>query len=196
MARGTRQCLSSAGKMDRNARHDFTSQVVSAIVAIGIAFVFDPGQRMHFCIAQDQRPRNIEEWANQARATWLRPLGRHSSGAGNTRSAQQTEENRLGLIIAMVGQRQPFGSTGGKRRMTHAPRGGFQALTAGTRHLDAMDFQRHLQAPTKIDAESCPGSGIAAQSVIDVHRREIDLQPGTTQAVERVQQDNRVDAPG
>ena len=141
------------------------------------------------CIRDRQRP-------DQPRTAGLRPFGKHPGGTADARSAQQAEEDGLGLIIAVMGQRQPVGRALGEHRMAQTPCRRFQPLTAGTGYFDANDVERHTIAATERGAESGPGVGIGTQAVMDMNRREIEGQSRRAQAIERVQQHDRVAATG
>jgi hypothetical protein len=68
---GTRQHLRCPGKALLDARHYLAPQMVAAVAAIGIAFVFDPVQRVFFRISGEQRSRQVEKWPDQARTAGL-----------------------------------------------------------------------------------------------------------------------------
>ena len=97
---------------------------------------------------------------------------RHTGGAGNPRPAQQIEQRRFGLVIAVVRQRQPVGIDRGECAITAAPRRRFQAFAAVALHFDADDVERNRQAAAEGRAEIRPRIGMRAEAVMHMQCRE------------------------
>jgi hypothetical protein len=99
----------------------------------------------------------------------LRTLGQHAGCPGYPGTAQQIEQNRFRLIVAMVRQRQPIRFAAGECGMTHAARGSFQALAAISGHLNSNNAQRHIVTLAEIGAEPGPGVGVRADPMMHMH---------------------------
>jgi hypothetical protein len=184
------------GKLRLDTRHHLMPQVVPAVAPIAIALVFDPGQRVLLCVSAITAPGTSSKRTNQPRAAALSPFGRHSSRATDPGAAQQSQQYRLGLIVAMMRQRQPVCRTTVKHRMPQAARGGFQSFGAAMRHLDANDFKRYAATLAKIATESSPGVGTGTQAMVNMHRRQFESRARRAQRRERVQQNQRVATAG
>jgi hypothetical protein len=168
VAGGARQRPRSGRKSLLDARQHGLAQVVAAIAAIGVALVLDPDQRILGGVAGDQRSRHVEQRPDQAWPAGLRPLGGHAGGARDPGPAQQAKEDRFGLIVLMVRQRQPVCTTTGKHTMARPTSGGLETLAVVARHLDMDDVERHAQLSAELGTETGPGTGVGTQAVIDV----------------------------
>lgn len=94
-------------------------------VGIAVTFILDPAQLMLRRVGFDRRTRNIEKRPNERRAIGGRAFRRHPGHASDAGATQQVQQNRLGLVVAMMSERQPVRSALTKRRVANAPCGAF-----------------------------------------------------------------------
>ncbi len=107
--------------------------------------------------------------------------------------AQRTQQEGLGLVVAVLRQRQPFA---GLQRLREGlapclPRRRLQAIAAVARHLHPHHLQRHRQRVAHGCAMRGPGIGIGMQAVVHVQRTQAGVTVGRLLR-EQVQQHGRI----
>ena len=162
-----------------------------------VAFVIDPAQTVLDGIGFEDGMRHVQQRPNQQRAVALRSCGGHPGRTGHAGPAQEVEQHRFGLIVAMVCQRYGVRVTGGKRRMAAATRGCLQPFAAPARDADTLDLQGHIHINAKIATELRPAIGVRAKTVMHMQGRQF-RQTGArrVQAAQRVQQHHRIHPAG
>jgi hypothetical protein len=106
VARETRRRLAPAGKARIEERRDLVPQVVTVMHARGVGLVLDPAEARFFRVRAQLRARNTEKRTQEphARAFEATDPG-HRGNALETRSPQELEEHGLGLIVAVMRER-------------------------------------------------------------------------------------------
>ena len=117
---------------------------------------------------------NVEQGAHQRRPAQLRTFDKHPGRTGDAGTAQEIEQDRLGLIVTVMGQPKPVCPTRSEDAMPQAPRRAFQPLSAIARHRNPDDLERHAAAMTEILAKPCPIIGALAQSMMHMEGRQAD----------------------
>ena len=180
-----RQRLTRAGERFFQRRQNFVAQEVAAETPAVVAFIIDPMQAVFSRIAFDRGARHGQQRPDQLDCSgpaiaFFRPAAsdlqrtqrRHAGRAGNPRPAQQIEQRRFGLVVAVVRQRQPVGIDRGECAITAAPRRRFQAFAAVALHFDADDVERNRQTAAEGRAEIRPRIGMWAEAVMHMQCRE------------------------
>ena len=126
---GTGQCCARIRKAARHERQHFAPQEIAAQADIVIALVLDPGEIACPQPIDDKRSRHGQQGAGKCRdAARQRTLFRHCGKTADTTAAQKIEKQGLGLIVAMLGQRQPVGVNLREGCVPHSACCGFEAL--------------------------------------------------------------------
>ena len=162
------------------------AQEIARQPRVFVAFVVDPGQPAGLRIGVDFGARRAEQRAQQAQAVTVTFVA-HAGGTGNAATAQQVEEDGLGLVATMLGQQQRAAGPGtiGKSRVAGGAGGGFQSLAGAAVDDHRNDGQRHGQARAGSAAEIGPVIGARRQAMVDVDCREPAGQRQTAQQIEQ-----------
>ena len=117
-----------------------------------------------------RRTRRVQQRAPQLAGGKVAAFahGRQAIYAGASQGAQQ---EGFGLIVVVVGQRQPFAGAqqAGEGRMARVAGGGFGAEAGVIADLHVDDVQRHLPSIANTLAVRGPVVGGGLQAVVDVH---------------------------
>ena len=96
----------------------------------------------------------------------------HAGQPMRSRAAQQFQQHRFHLIVAVMRQGQPLAGPQALRErcVPRVPRGGLQPLAAASFNLHANDFDRHIQRFAKERAMFRPASAVFVQAMVHVQR--------------------------
>ena len=116
---------------------------------------------------------------------------RHRCRTSYAGTAQQLQQQRLGLIVGVVRQRHKITRLRGERRVAQLARRRFDAVPAQRRDIHMFDAQRDLVARAQIGAELRPRIGIRADAVVDMNCGKL---PGEKRGefVQQMQQHHRI----
>ncbi len=112
-----------------------------------------------------------------------------------TRAAQELQQQRLGLVVGVVRERDEVGVDGGERRVARRARRGFEAHSAAALDPRAMHDERDVALRAFGRAECRPRVGVGGQAVVDVQRGELDAMFGRD-AREGVEERDRIASAG
>ena len=197
MHRGPRQGLIAAGKTFPQQRKYFQAQVIAGMAKIGVAVIDDPFDAPCHGMPGKLLPRNLQQRADQPQAAAWRdgPPGRHAGRPVRTAAAQQVEQHGFDPVVALMGQRQPFGIDFRKGRVARLARRRFEAAALSGPDLDPSYFQRYLQRSAQAFAECLPLVGPGTQAMMDMPGRE-DEALTRRELPQEMQQHHRVEAAG
>jgi hypothetical protein len=121
----------------------------------------------------------------------LDPDERHSGEPLDSRAAQELEKQRLDLVVAVVGKHDVIAVLAREDRIARRARRCLEAVASPHSDLYALEWNAARAAETP--AECFPAPRVGTQLVIDVQRREPELQLARD-ALQAVQQNHGVDA--
>ncbi|KAG1241419.1 hypothetical protein G6F68_016741 [Rhizopus microsporus] len=115
---------------------------------VAIAGIFDPVQCMLVRVVQQCIARDLKQWSPQGVSTKVTVCG-HRCKAIDAGTAQGAQQEGLGLVVLVLGQRQCFAvaQLGGERPAPCLPRCAFEAQACGV--IDS--YVVHGQ----VDAQRC-----------------------------------------
>ena len=122
-------------------------------------------------------------------------LLRHGREPMRTGAPQQLEEQRLGLVVGVMRERNNVHVGFGERRVSGRAGGCLHARAAGTLDAHALHRYRNGTLCAFVDAELRPAIGIRGKTVVNVHSAERDTKFGGERG-EGVEKYDRVAAPG
>lgn len=177
----------------RQARQDFVAQEIAAQLSVRVARVFDPAQRVLLRVGAQRHARQIEQGAPQPTRAELAQRA-HAAEAFRTGTAQQFEQYGLGLVFAMLREREHFTGPQQARECVapRAPRRIFEPAAVAF-YGDAHDIDRHIESLRDCAAIRGPLQAIRVQAVVNVD----SAQPACARVRrgrERMQQDARIHA--
>jgi hypothetical protein len=151
------------------------AEEVARVPAVGIALVVDPGERLRFRVRGQPRAREPEQRAQQGRAS--RTVRGHRGEPVRAGAAQKLQQQRLGLIVGMVGQRHGVDVRGAQARVARRARQRLEGFAAAALQVQPMRGQRHAALRTLRCAERRPVVGVRRQAVVDVDGGQRELVP-------------------
>jgi hypothetical protein len=191
---------------------DLVTEKVSLEMDIGVALVLDPGETARPGIRFDFRASHVEKRTEDCRirdsgfgiqslttspsrllnpGSWiLNPDERHGRQSLDPCAAEELQQQRLDLVVLVVGENDVIAGLTGKNLVTGGTCGSLEALASRHRHVYAAEGNTAGAADTP--AKSGPAARLRAQLVIYVQRGKSDPQTGA-QPVEDIQQDHRID---
>ena len=122
----------------------------------------------------------------------LRPAqDRHGCRPLDARTAQQLQQQGLGLVVGVMRQRDEVARLPGKRRMAQLARRRFDTVRAQRGNVYMFDMQRNGVARTESDTEIRPRIGVGADAMMDMQGGKL---PGITrrELLQQVQQHNGI----
>ena len=178
MTGGARECLAPARPALVQKRSDPVPQEIAREALIGVRFVLDPREASPLRVGSDVGARNAQQRPDRDHRGGGIPgecagLG-HRRRAACSGAAQQVEQHRFGLVIALVRKRHAIGSRTRERRVSRLTRRGLEALAAPRPERDASHRERHAQASAQRAAEPLPAVRVRADAMIDVDRAQRD----------------------
>jgi len=138
-------------------------------------------------------------WHTQQRPQMCSPPARLALQLGHGRqpvragAAQQLQQQRLGLIVLLVGRQDEIRVQRGKNLQTRPARRRFDAGRIGVCNLHAMNAQFDAMCFTQPSTKFCPVIRLGRQAVVDVNRLHFEGM-FFAQRTQGVQQDDRVDS--
>jgi hypothetical protein len=108
-------------------------------------------------------------------------------------TAQQLEQQRLGLVVLLVRGQQEVCVDSGKNAQARASRSGFDARRIVARDFYAMDRQFDSMRRTQTRAEIGPVVGARRKAVVHVHGFKFEGML-IAQRYQRIQQDHRIES--
>ncbi len=139
----------------------------------------------------DRRAIDFEQRTQQRGASRL-PY-RHAGEPGDAGAAHQLQQQRLGLVVAMVRERDRVSAALSKRGVARFARGALDAESGVARDAHAHHFDRHAAAHAQCDAMLGPLIGGRIQSVVDVQCAQFE-RARAGKVGERIEQHHRIDA--
>jgi len=136
---------------------------------IVVALVLDPAEAAPARPGLDLGARNREQRPEHLRARPGKRAQRgHPCHAERTRPAQQLQQQRLGLVVPMVGQNDEVAVLAREDFVARAPRLALEAERARVTDPRMLHLQGHAQSGAQRLAEQGPLRRIRADAVIDV----------------------------
>ena len=154
-------------------RQHAMAQEVAVAIGVDVARILDPCQRVRLRIGKQLRAWYVEPRSPQP-ALSEPPPGAHRGESVAAGSAQRAQQEGLGLVVAMMGEREDLVLTqsGSEGRMPRSARCGLEAVAAIQRDVDADDRQRQGKLVAQGLAVRCPAIGIRVQAVVHVERAQ------------------------
>jgi hypothetical protein len=122
-------------------------------------------------------------------------LRRHGRQARDASTAQQLQQDGFRLVIAMLREDQDIGIQTRKGLISRLPRCGLQTKTAMRPDVDRFNGERNTQVLAQTLAKNAPRGSVRTDAMIDVQGAERKTSRGG-QLGEKIQEDDRIDAPG
>ncbi len=191
MRRGARQVRRGLRPALADQRQHLQAQVIARMLNVLVAQVLDPAQPFAISVNLQLCTRDIQQWPHKP-ALPQRSLHWHSRQAAHPGTAQQTKQQGLGLIVAVLrGQQQvtriqPFG----KARIARLPRRTLQARARLDLH--AHYFERHAIGRAHLTAMRRPVVRRRLQTVMNMNRADWRHCMTLRQLHERMQQYGRI----
>ncbi|MDD5249860.1 MAG: hypothetical protein PHY45_12790 [Rhodocyclaceae bacterium] len=185
-ARGARQVRRAARKARFESGQHFMAQMIARETGIGIALVVDPAQPMRAGVSLDRIASNGEKRTQQSAIRLL-----HRRRAAQAGAAQQIEQQRLGLIVAMMRKYDPIVRRPRERRVACAPGGRLQAVRRIAFDLDAFHGEGNIPRRAQRTTVIFPAIGVGAQGMMDMERRQRNLA-AWRRVTQGMQQDDRI----
>jgi len=145
-----------------------TSQKISRISLVGVAFIFDPGQAPCLRVGPQIAARQGQQRSQQAPVSFL-----HGCGAPQSGPAQQIVQKGFGLIVGMMRQQYPFSGMIRQGFMPQSSSRRFKSERKRIRYLDPNHVKRHTEALAKPCARHFPGVGTLAQAMMNMPGRKV-----------------------
>jgi hypothetical protein len=117
---------------------------------------------------------------------------RHAGKSVHAGSSHEVQQQRFGLIVAVVCERNEIGAALDERTIARRSCLRFQ-IGAFASYLDPHRIERYTPAPTVHAAELLPLRRIRTQAVVDVQRSKSDVS-SRHDCAQQVEQNDRVDA--
>ena len=142
----------------------------------------------------ERRARDVQQRPPQLAGAEIAVFA-HCRQALHAGAAQGAQQEGLGLVVAVMRQRQAFARAqdSGERRMAGAARGRLGAFAGVRVHLHPHHLQRHLPSPADVLAVRGPGVGGGLQPVVHMHRAQAACAHRRGMR-EKVQQHGRIQA--
>jgi hypothetical protein len=194
VCRGARQDPGDARPVLLQVGHDPLAQQVAVVPQVGVAGVLHPAQTLPLGIGANRLAAHIQQRPYQPAAAEPRTFrhGRQAPGAG---AAKQLQQQRLGLIIEMLG--------GHQHGIGRQPVGQAPVACRARRRLGTFAAPRLCLHPQYVKTDTqflahratmnLPVTGLALQLVVDVHGSQRSRQLGTPRG-QQMQQNVGIDA--
>jgi hypothetical protein len=176
-------------------RDHLMAQEIALEAVLAIAGVVHPVQPVALGIGPQGRPGKLEQGASQPARAEDAPRA-HGGETVGARASQQVQEDRLRLVILVVGREHdvPWAHGGCERLVPNLTRRGLGALTRRGTGLHFEHDTGHSQPLAGRPAVPGPRVGIPLQAVVDVHGTDLGTAELRTQPRHGVQQDMGVQA--
>ena len=196
MRRRARQIGGRLGPVRRKQRHDLPAQKIAGEAGVRIGRIFYPRESVLPGIGFQLSTRHRQQRAHQL-ALAKRPGCRHAAQATHASATQQAKQQRLGLIVTMLGGEQHV--AGPQRRgeggIARLARRLFQAGGVAL-HLDMGNLQWDAQPLTHRAAMRRPGFGSGLQTMGNMNGRKRRQRLALAQLGQQMQQHGGIQAAG
>ena len=167
-----RDGLGGVRPVDGQTREDHVTQMVARKRGVRIGRIVDGDEIVRIEILAQRRARQGQQGAPQHAAAERTGFA-HAAQALRSGAAQQFEQHGFGLVVAMVGEHEPFARSqrGGEGGVARPARGGLQTL-AMPDHVHAHDRAGDAEPVAELRAMPRPAGAVRLQAVIHVQRTQ------------------------
>ena len=193
--RATRQRLVGARPARAQHGHDLPAQIVAGKPNITVARILDPAQLVFLGVGGQLGSTDLKQGPSQKSGSECRSLG-HGGQAGNARTAQQLQQQRLGLIVPVLGgqQRVAGAEQAAECGIARAACRGFRTFPALRSRVHVANRERDVQCAAGFRAGCDPVIGMVLEAMMDVGRGQWQIGLRASQRMAEMQQYGRVQA--
>ncbi len=190
---GARECCRITGKRRGESRRDLVANEIALQRHVGVGLVLDPGEPARLGVGGDCRIGQREERTQQCRSRRQAAEPRHRGKAMRTRTAQQLQEQRFGLVAGVMGEHDKCGLRLGEHAIARRAGRRLRSEVGSTIDAHAVHDQRHRALRALRHAERRPLVRPGREPVMDMDGGQRHAMRGR-RGRHRIEQHHRIAA--